>query len=277
MMCMGTFDGRVAFITGGARGQGRCHAINLAREGADVVLFDICNQVDSVEYPMATGADLAETAKLVQQEGRRALPIQGDVRRWTDVESAVAEAAAEFGRLDLVVANAGILASLGERAKAMTAWQDSIDTMLSGVFYTLQASSRAMLEAGHGGSIVITSSTAGLRGFAYKVELLTPGQVGYTAAKHGVLGIMKNFALALGPHGIRVNAVHPMGVRTPMVVHELAAELVGNAPPGWMSNVMNVDLIEPQDVSEAVLWLLSDAARYVTGISMSVDAGLQLK
>jgi NAD(P)-dependent dehydrogenase (short-subunit alcohol dehydrogenase family) len=148
--------------------------------------------------------------------------------------------------------------------------------MLSGVYFTLHAASKAMVAAGNGGSMVITSSVGGLRGAAYDLERLTPGQVAYTAAKHGVLGIMKNFALALGPHHIRVNTVHPMGVRTPMVVNEFTADLVEGAPPGWMSNVLNVDLIEPQDVSEAVLWLLSDAARYVTGVSLPVDCGVQL-
>ncbi len=273
---MGLFDGKVAFITGGARGQGRSHALNLARAGADVILLDICRQIDSVQYPLATPEDLEETANLVEKEGGRALAIQGDVRRWDDVEGAVREGVETFGRLDLVVANAGILASTGDQGRQLSAWHDSIDIMLSGVYFTLQAAATAMVAAGNGGSMVITSSVGGLRGAAYNLDRLTPGQVAYTAAKHGVLGIMKNFALALGPHHIRVNTVHPMGVRTPMVVNEFTADLMDGAPAGWMSNVMNVELIEPQDVSEAVMWLLSDAARYVTGTSLPVDCGVQL-
>jgi SDR family mycofactocin-dependent oxidoreductase len=273
---MGLFDGKVAFITGGARGQGRSHALNLARAGADLILLDICRSIDSVQYQMATPEELDETAALVEKEGRRVIAVQGDVRSWEDVEGAVNQGVESLGRLDLVVANAGILASTGDQGRQMSAWHDSIDIMLSGVYFTLEAASKAMVASGKGGSMVITSSVGGLRGAAYNLEKLTPGQVAYTAAKHGVLGIMKNFALALGPHGIRVNTIHPMGVRTPMVVNEFTAELIEGAPPGWMTNVLNVDLIEPQDVSEAVMWLLSDAARYVTGVSLPVDCGVQL-
>jgi SDR family mycofactocin-dependent oxidoreductase len=273
---VGTFDGKVAFVTGGARGQGRSHAVSLARQGAAVIVVDICRQIPCVEHQMSTPEDLATTVKLIADEGGEALAVQADVRSYEEVEAAVSRGVGQFGRLDLVVANAGILATPGERSQQMDAWHASIDTMLSGVYYTLRASSRAMLDAGHGGSMVITSSTSGFRGTAYKPEMLSPGQVGYSAAKHGVLGIMRNFAMALGPRGIRVNAVHPMGVRTPMVVNEFFTRQVSDAPPGWMANVMGVGLIEPQDVSEAVLWLLSDAARYVTGSSLAVDAGLLL-
>jgi NAD(P)-dependent dehydrogenase (short-subunit alcohol dehydrogenase family) len=181
-----------------------------------------------------------------------------------------------FGRIDLVVANAGILATTGEPAQHMDAWHASIDTMLSGVYYTLKATVGPMIEAGRGGSIVITSSTSGFRGSAYKVEMLNPGQVAYAAAKHGVMGIMRNFAMALGAHKIRVNTVHPMAVRTPMIENEYFRGNISDAPPGWMANVMGVGAIEPQDVSEAVTWLLSDAARYVTGTALAVDSGLLL-
>jgi SDR family mycofactocin-dependent oxidoreductase len=273
---VGKFDGKVAFVTGGARGQGRSHAVNLARQGAAVIVLDICRQIPSVEYPMSTPEDLATTVQLIADEGSQALAIQGDVRSYEEVEDAVSRGVGQFGRLDLVVANAGILATTGERSQQMDAWHASVDTMLSGVYYTLRASSRVMLDAGHGGSMVITSSTSGFRGSAYKPEMLNPGQVAYSAAKHGVMGIMRNFAMALGRYNIRVNSVHPMGVRTPMVVNEFFARQVSDAPPGWMANVMGVDLIEPQDVTEAVLWLLSDAARYVTGSSLAVDSGLLL-
>ena len=155
----------------------------------------------------------------------------------------------------------------------MDAWHDSIATMLTGVFYTVRASTQAMLEAGRGGSVVITGSTSSFRGVAYNLEMLNPGQVGYGAAKHGVLAIMKNFAMALGPHKIRINLVAPMGVRTPMVVNEFFSGLVENAPPGWMANALQIGLVEPQDISSAVLWLLSDEARYVTGTAIPVDSG----
>jgi SDR family mycofactocin-dependent oxidoreductase len=270
---MGKFDGKVALITGGARGQGRSHAINFAREGADVIVVDICRQIPSAEHSMSTPEDLAETVKLVEEHDRRIVAIQADVRDDDAVRDAVRQGTSEFGRLDIVVANAGILATTGEPSQHMDAWHASIDTMLSGVYYTLRAAIKPMLDAGRGGSIVITSSTSGLRGVAYSVEMLSPGQMGYAAAKHGVIGLMRNFAMALGKYGIRVNSIHPMGVRTPMVVNEFFASVQHTAPPGWMANVLEVGLIEPQDVSNTVLWLCSDEARYLTGSSIAVDSG----
>lgn len=270
---MGRFDGKVALVTGGARGQGRSHAVNLAREGADIVVLDLCGQIDSVRYPMSTADDLAETVKLVEQEDRRIIGIEGDVRDYNTVTGAVQRAVAELGSLDLVVANAGIMATTGEESQRMDAWHDSIGTMLTGVFYTVRASTQAMVEAARGGSVVITGSTSSFRGVAYNLDMLNPGQVGYGAAKHGVLAIMKNFAMALGPHKIRINLVAPMGVRTPMVVNEFFAGLVDDAPPGWMANALQIGLVEPQDISAAVLWLLSDEARYVTGTAIPVDSG----
>ena len=270
---VGRFDGKVALVTGGARGQGRSHAVNLAREGADIVVLDLCGQIDSVRYPMSTADDLAETVKLVEQEDRRIVAIEGDVRDYDTVTGAVQRAVAELGSLDLVVANAGIMATTGEESQRMEAWHDSIATMLTGVFYTVRASTQAMVEAARGGSVVITGSTSSFRGVAYNLDMLNPGQVGYGAAKHGVLAIMKNFAMALGPHKIRINLVAPMGVRTPMVVNEFFGGLVDDAPPGWMANALQIGLVEPQDISAAVLWLLSDEARYVTGTAIPVDSG----
>jgi len=273
---MGRFDGKVALVTGGARGQGRSHAVGLAREGADVAVLDICDQILSVEYPLAEAADLDETSRAITATGRRALAIKGDVRDSASVQDAVTRTIEELGGLDLVVANAGILPTTGQPAQSLDAWQDAIDTMLSGTFYTVRAATAAMLAAGTKGSVVVAGSVGSLRGAAYDLETLSPGQVGYGAAKHGVLGVVRNFAAVLGHHGIRVNAVAPMGVRTPMVVNEYFQGRRGSAPAGWMANTMGVDLIEPQDVSEAVLWLLSDEARYVTGVVLPVDAGLLL-
>jgi SDR family mycofactocin-dependent oxidoreductase len=273
---MGRFDGKVAFITGGARGQGRSHAVAFAEGGADVVVVDLCRQLPTVQHSMSTEEDLAETVRLVEKTGRDVLAIRADVRDDAAVTDAVAQALDRFGHLDHVVANAGIMATTGEPAEDLQAWRDSIDTMLTGVFYTLRATVPPMVERGAGGSIVITSSTAGLRGVAYDLKLLTPGELGYGSAKHGVLGLMRNYAMALGKYGIRVNCVHPMGVRTPMVDNEFFSDVIASAPPGWMANAMSLGLIEPRDVSEAVTWLCSDEARYVTGISLEVDAGQHL-
>ena len=268
------FDGKVALVTGGARGQGRSHAVNLAKRGADVVVLDILEQIPSVEYDMSRQEDMDETVKLIEAEDRRVIPVKGDVRKWDDVQNAVTAAITEFGRLDLVSANAGIMPTTGEPSQQLDAWHAAIDTMLTGVYYTLRAATEPMIESGRGGSIVITGSTSTFQGVAFNQKLLNPGQVGYGAAKHGVVAIMRNFAKALGQFGVRVNLVAPQGVRTPMLVNPYFGPSVRDgAPPGWMANVMNTDLVEPQDISEAVLWLLSDQARYVTGTSIAVDSG----
>jgi SDR family mycofactocin-dependent oxidoreductase len=268
------FDGKVALVTGGARGQGRSHAVNLAKRGADVVVLDILEQIPSVEYDMSRQEDMDETVKLIEAEDRRVIPVKGDVRRWDDVQKAVKAAITEFGRLDLVSANAGVMPTTGEPAQQLDAWHAAIDTMLTGVYYTLRAATEPMVESGRGGSIVITGSTSTFQGVAFNQKLLNPGQVGYGAAKHGVVAIMRNFAKALGQFNVRVNLVAPQGVRTPMLVNPYFGPSVRDgAPPGWMANVMNTDLVEPQDISEAVLWLLSDQARYVTGTSIAVDSG----
>jgi SDR family mycofactocin-dependent oxidoreductase len=270
---VGKLDGKVAFITGGARGQGRSHAVTFAREGADIAVLDLCAQLDTVEYAMSTPDDLAETVCEVEALGRRVIAVQGDVRDYVTVSGVVERTVSEFGRLDFVLANAGILPATGEPSTRLEAWDDAIGTMLTGVYYTLKASMTPMIEAGNGGSIVITSSTAGLSGIAYDVDLLNPGEMGYSAAKHGVVGLMRNFARALGPHRIRVNSVHPMGVRTPMLTNDFFTKIIESAPPGWCANVLDLDLIEPLDISNAMLWLCSEDARYVTGCTLPVDGG----
>jgi SDR family mycofactocin-dependent oxidoreductase len=270
---MGKFDGKVALVTGGARGQGRSHALNLAREGADLIILDCCEQFPQVEYAMSEKDDLAETVRLIEELDQRVVAYQTDVRDYDAVRSAFERGVGEFGRLDFVLVNAGIMATTGEPSTRMDAWTVSIETMLSGVYYTLKCGMEPMIESGRGGSMVITSSISGLRAAAYNVDMLNPGEMGYGAAKHGVVGLMRNFARALGQHKIRVNCLHPMGVRTPMVVNEFAGRLIGAAPPGWMANALGVDLAEPQDITDAVIWLCSDESRLVTGSSIAVDAG----
>ena len=195
---MGRFDGKVALITGAARGQGRAYAVRFAEEGADVILLDACRAFPEVEHPMPTVEDLMETKALVEKEGRKALTFETDVRDDAAVAAAFKEGVEQLGRLDYVCANAGVLAATGEPSKHVDAWRIGIDTMLSGVFYTLRAAVPPLLEAGPGGSIVVTSSIAGLRSVSADLEMLTPGLLGYSAAKHGVIGIMRNFAQALG-------------------------------------------------------------------------------
>ena len=271
---MGQLDGKVAFITGAARGQGRSHAQALAAEGADIVGVDICAQLDTVSYPMATREDLDETVGLVEKHGRRMLARQADVRNLAAVRSAAEAALAEFGRLDIVVANAGILAhSLPPYANSEQAWRDSIDTMLTGVWNTLQATVPHLIDGGRGGSVVITSSAAGLR--AQTTER-SGGADGYFAAKFGVIGLMKAYAGALAEHNIRVNSLHPTGVNTPMVVNDFFRAWI-QAHPKVAANVVNalpVQMIEASDVSNAVLFLVCDTGRYVTGLEMTVDAGV---
>lgn len=270
---MGRFEGKVAFVTGAARGQGRSHAVQLAREGADLLLLDLCEQIPSVPYGMSTQQDLDETCALIEKEGQKALAVKADVRDFDAVCDVVRQGLETFGHLDHVVANAGIMPTIGPKSHGMDAWHACVDTMLTGVYYTIKASFPTMVESGRGGSMVITGSTSSFRGVAYNIDMLNPGQVGYGAAKHGVLAIMKNFAMALGPHNVRINLVAPMGVRTPMVVNEFFSGLTAAAPPGWMANALQVGLVEPQDITNAILWLLSDEARYVTGTTIAVDSG----
>ncbi len=263
----GRVAGKVAFITGAARGQGRSHAIRLAEEGADIIAVDICRDYGTVPYAMATEADLAQTVKAVEALDRRIVATQADVRDAAALKAAVDDGVAQLGRLDIVSANAGICTVQPWDEVSPAVWQDTLDTNLTGVWNTMAVSVPHLIAAG-GGSIICTSSTAGIKGLPY----LAP----YVAAKHGVVGIARTMANELASHKIRVNTVHPTGVDTPMGTGLGGLEaLIGRDPnlgPIYM-NTLPVEIVEPRDISNAVLFLASDEARYVTGLEFTVDAG----
>jgi len=273
------FDGKVAFITGAARGQGRSHAVRFAEEGADIIAFDLCGQIDSVAYPMATREDLDETVNLVEKTGRRIVAEQGDVRDFAALQGAVANGVAELGRIDFVLANAGIMPGLGEQRYEVAAYVDAVDVLLNGVYYTVEAALPALLEHGDGGAIVITSSAAGLNSMCSKFSVLSHGYAGYHAAKHGVVGLMRYYATALAEKNIRVNTVHPCGVSTPMILNEAVAQNMVENPDGnsALENLLPVPMIESADVTGAMLYLCGESGRYVTGIALPVDAGYTVK
>lgn len=272
----GRLAGQVALITGGARGQGRSHAVRLAEEGADVVLVDHCAPVDSAPYPMADPADLEQTVKLVEDLDRRVLAIRADVRDLPALRAAVADTVSAFGRLDVVVANAGIGGFAPALEMDEATWQEMIDINLTGVWKTARAAAPAIVEGGRGGAIVLTSSVAGLMGF--------PNLAHYCAAKHGLVGLMKVLAIELAPHRIRVNSVHPTHVDTDMIQNPAIWSLfTGGAPDADQAmaapvmkdmHALPISWIDPVDISNAIAWLVSDEARYVTGVALPVDGGI---
>jgi (+)-trans-carveol dehydrogenase len=279
-MMPGRVEGKVAFITGAARGQGRSHAVRLAQEGADIIAIDICHDVKGA-LPMATPEDLAETVKLVEALDRRIVATQADVRDYDGIKAAVDDGVAQLGRLDIVLANAGI-ASLGGPVQDMNAgnWKDTIDINLTGLWHTTRAAIPHLIAGGRGGAIVLTSSVGGMHAM--------PNMSHYISAKHGVVGLMRSLAVELGQHHIRVNSVHPTNVNTPMFMNEgtfkmfrpdlenptaddvapIAAQFMHVLPHGW---------VEPEDISNAILFLVSDEARYITGVTLPVDLGALLK
>jgi SDR family mycofactocin-dependent oxidoreductase len=282
----GLLTGQVALITGAARGQGRSHAAGLARAGADIIAVDLCAQPAHVTVPGATYADLEQTAKQVEALGRRAVTAVADVRDLSALSAAVADGVGALGRLDIVAANAGIFA-VGPKAGQATPrerleiWQATLDTNLTGAWNTLEASVPHILAGNRGGAIVITSSTAALTGMRTVGGFETraqPGQVAYTVSKHALVGLMRSYAIQLAPHRIRVNCIAPTGVATPMVVNEVFGELARGHPElVTRSNALPVDMIEASDVSNALLYLVSDLGRYVTGSTLPVDAGFLLE
>jgi SDR family mycofactocin-dependent oxidoreductase len=271
---MGRVEGKVALVTGAARGQGRAHAVRLAEEGADIIAVDVCSQLESVPYGLASEGDLAETAKRVEELDRRILTRKADVRDLAALQSAVAEGVAELGHLDIVCANAGILSTGSAWELSEEAWQEVIDVNLTGVWKTVRAAIPQLIEQGHGGSIILTSSIAGLVAFANLAH--------YTAAKHGVTGLMRTLAVELAPHRIRVNSVHPTTVDTDMVQNGAIYQLFlgakeasrADAEAGMKAlNALPIPWVDPVDVSNAVLFLASDESRYITGTTQVIDAG----
>ncbi|MEU6761849.1 mycofactocin-coupled SDR family oxidoreductase [Streptomyces sp. NPDC046853] len=262
-------DGKVAFVTGAAGGLGRSHVRRMAEEGADLVVVDICRSVDTVPYPQSTPQDLYDTVEEVEALGRRVLARQADVRDREALQEAYDAGLARFGQIDVVVANAGIAPLLVE--DRVQAWHDAVDVNLTGTFHTVEVALPSMIAAEQGGSIVIVSSTAGLVG----IGGASNGGLGYAASKHGAVGLMRTYANNLARHSIRVNSVHPTGVATAMVTDPAIVEFVARDAilSETAPNALPVDVIEAVDVSNAVLWLASDEARYVTGVTLPVDAG----
>lgn len=271
---MGSLDGKVAFITGVARGQGRSHAVRLAADGADIIGIDICAEIPSNGYPMASRDELDETVALVEAQGAQMLGTVADVRDFHAVKNAVDAGVEHFGRLDIVLANAGIAAMAFRELtlkEDLEQWTDVIDVNLVGAFHTAKATIPHLLAGGRGGSIVFTSSTAGLRGFGGSQG----GGLGYAASKHGIVGLMRALSNALAPQSIRVNTVHPTAVNTMMATNPAMTAFLEAYPGGGphLQNPMPVGLLEPEDISAAIAYLVSDAGKYVTGVTFPVDAG----
>ena len=275
----GRVEGKVAFITGAARGQGRNHAITLAREGADIIAVDIAAQIASVPYPMATPEDLAQTVKEVEAAGRRIVAAVADVRDYDELKQALDEGVARLGRLDIVSANAGITSYGRAQELPEQTWQDVIDVNLTGEWHAAKAAIPHLRAAGRSGSIILTSSDLGLKAAA--------NQAHYVAANHGVIGLMRTLALELAADFIRVNALAPTAVDTPMVMNSATYRLLRPdlenptaddlAGPAAALNALPIPWVEPADISNAVLFLASDEARYVTGVALPVDAGIVIK
>jgi SDR family mycofactocin-dependent oxidoreductase len=270
----GQFQGQVALITGGARGQGRSHAVAFAREGADVALIDLCRDLPTVDYPLSSAADLDETARLVEKEGRRCLALTADVRDGGAMETAVARVVEELGRLDVLVANAGVTGGAPIQVAGVEQWNDVIDINLSGVFNSLRAAAPVMVDQRYGRIIAISSMMG--RG-------TTGGMGAYTASKWGVIGLVKSAAQDLAPFGVTVNAVAPGTVDTPMVRNDA---LIRKVRPDLENPTMEdaekflsllhaqpQALLDPAEISAAVLFLAGRGAAHITGAVIDVSAG----
>ncbi len=275
----GPLEGRVAFVTGAARGQGRAHAVRLAGEGADIIAIDICKPIsETITYPMATSEELAETVRAVEATGRKVLARDVDIRDLAALQQVVADGMEQFGRLDIVVANAGVLSWGRIWEMSEDQWDTVIDVNLNGTWRTIRAAVPAMIEAGNGGSIIIVSSSAGLKA--------TPGNAHYSASKHGLTSLTNSLALEAGEFGIRVNSIHPYSIDTPMVEKEAMMELFGKFP-SFMHSFSPIpyhpvsqqgksslqDFMTPEEVSDVVAWLAGDGSATISGSQIAVDRG----
>jgi SDR family mycofactocin-dependent oxidoreductase len=269
---VGELEGSVAVVTGAGRGQGRSHAVALAREGADIIAVDLCTDMDSIPYPLATKEDLDETALLVRAEGRRVVSSVVDVRSLSDLQAGVNAGIEELGEVNIVVANAGVVAIGRPDPVDQRVYREIVETNLFGAWHTIAATTPSMIRGGRGGSIVLTSSAQGLNGRGGDGSA---AMFGYAASKHGLVGLMRSAAHAYAPHNIRVNTVHPGGVGTPMIFNEHMAQLYADdpTPPAIAANLLPVSWVEPEDVANAVVWLAGPKGRYVTGVALPIDAG----
>jgi len=280
MAAGGTLDGKVAFVTGAARGQGRSHAVRMAQEGADVIAIDICGPVDdTITYPLATSDELAETARLVEAQGRKVLAREVDIRDLAALQQVVSDGVAQFGRLDVLIANAGVLSwgRLFEMPEEQ--WDSVVGVNLSGTWRTIRAAVPAMIEAGNGGSIIIVSSSAGLKA--------TPGNGHYAASKFGLVGLTNALSLEVGEFGIRVNSIHPYSIQTPMIEPEAMAAIFTKYPqylhsfaPMPYKPVAHdgkeglQEFMTPEEVSDVVAWLAGPGSNTVSGAQIAVDRGV---
>jgi (+)-trans-carveol dehydrogenase len=277
---MGRVEGKVALITGAARGQGRAHALRLADEGADIIAIDICRPVETVDYQGTTEEDLAETERLVKNAGRNVVAAVADVRDYDAISAVVSRGVEQLGHLDIVIANAGIMAHPAKIWQfSEQQWQTTMDVNLTGVWHTLKATVPVLIEQGTGGSIIMTSSTAGAKGAANFGN--------YVATKHAIIGMSKTAAIELGEYGIRVNTILPTSVDTHLIQSQPLYDLFrpdlespsrADTEPSFESlHLLPLRWLQPSDIAAAALWLASDESKYVTGLELRVDAGFSIK
>jgi SDR family mycofactocin-dependent oxidoreductase len=276
---MGQLDGQVAFITGLARGQGRSHALTLAREGADIIGFDLCGDIDSTTYPGSTPDDLDETARLIKETGREAVLTRADVRNYDDVKAAFDRGIEQLGRVDIIIPNAGICAGGKTWEITTDAWREMIDINLTGAWHAVKAAVPTLIEQNHGGSVVFIGSTEALKG--------AENMSSYAASKHAITGLMTCLARELGQYNIRVNSVNPTCVDTNMIQNPYVWGLFDpdNPTPTRESaqdaftrtHILPVPWMEPIDVSRSILYLVGESGRYITASTLTIDAGFIVK